>query len=128
VERIVNPRACAVLVALGLLLGQVAYAAPPAGRMPPEERDRLRNDLRQQRPEDHPRSRGWDSRAGGAGGAEAVPFDWGRRPGAPGPGYTREDRGDERQRMSPEERRQLRMLLRERSREERDRDRNRPRN
>jgi uncharacterized membrane protein len=124
VERIVNPGLSAVLVVVGLLLGQAALAGPSGSRMPPEERDRLRNDLRQQRPEDDPRARGWDPRSGGARGGEPVPFDRSRRPASPGAGYNGDGRGYEGQRMSPEERRQLRMLLRERSREERDRPRN----
>jgi len=124
VERIVKPGLCAVLVVVGLLLGLAAFAGPPGGRMAPEERDRLRDDLRQQRPQDDPRARGWDPRAGSARSSEPAPIDWTRRPGSPGAVYNGDARGYEGQRMSPEERRQLRMLLRERSREGWDRPRN----
>lgn len=127
------------LLAIGLLLGQLAAAGPPHGRMQPDERERLRQELREQR-------RAERERAADAGGrsmpaaqspvpAPGEPSGWsnpqqgqssdpqwrrdarreGMHRGAAPPGHA------QREQLSPEERRQLRTLLRERHREHRQR-------
>ena len=106
------------MLTLGLLLGQAALADPPGGRLPPDERERLRQELRQQRFEESQRARQRDERLQVPRQGGAAPGDRGANPGTWRGAYP-DNRDYGQQRMSPEERRQLRMLLRERHREDR---------
>lgn len=128
----------AALLAIGLVLAQLAAASPPHGRMPDDERQRFRQELLEQRRAERARIR--EQRAAApAAGETATPGEsprWdGSRP-APVPaapwrrGDWRDDgdgaqpspgRAERPARLTPDERRQLRMLLRERHREMRER-------
>ena len=106
------------LMLVGPMLGQVALAAPPDGRLPPEERERLRQELRQQRLEERQAARQREERVYAPRQGETGPPDRGPNPGGERGGYP-DSRSFDRQRMSPEERRQLRTWLRERHRDDR---------
>lgn len=115
-------------VALALvLIASAAFAIPPLARMDDNDRQRLRQDLRQQE-----RARARSERESGQPGNDAAP-PWVQRSAPPRPapdawqgqpeqweGGSRQGRpargaaGQERPRLSPEERQQLREQLRER--------------
>jgi hypothetical protein len=131
-----------LLLVCGLVRAQGAGAPPPDMRLDPQERDRLRHELRQQGAGERYRSperRGYgsgersgaptgDGPAGDRGGRAPYPYG----AAAPRGGEPRWDPGTAggrggfappgapRERMSAEDRQQLRMLLRERHRSSRD--------
>ncbi|MFP5406056.1 MAG: hypothetical protein ACLGHY_06855 [Gammaproteobacteria bacterium] len=87
-----------VLGAASLPLARPARAQQGRGRLNPDERERLREDLRQRG------AAGWPGRDSGSGA------------GNPGPGYPPGGRGPQgpgRERLSDDEREQLRRQLRE---------------
>ncbi|MCL4748281.1 MAG: hypothetical protein KJZ83_23155 [Burkholderiaceae bacterium] len=119
-------RAAGALLALGFASG--GFAMPPLARMDDDDRQQLRQELRQQE-----RARARAQRLQPQGGGEAGAGQWGpprgahRQPmppqwqgqpeqwqGHPGPAFRQREGANERQRLSPEERQQLREQLRER--------------
>lgn len=124
------------LLAIGLLLGPLAAASPPHGRMQPDERERLRQELREQRRAERARAADGEQRripaapapasdepSGWANPQQAQPSDppWRRDASREGMHRGPAPHGSaQRERLSPEERRQLRMFLRERHRQTRE--------
>jgi hypothetical protein len=110
IDRAITSRRLAPCLALacGLLWAQHAGARSPDGRLDPQQREQLRHDLRGQGSEGGGRSP--EERYRGAeppGGGWSSP-GLGGRPDRPG--------GEQRERMTPQERQELRLLLRERRR------------